>query len=735
MERGREVGITPESVAALLGRSTDITAPDPQSLFDRMASPEGLTAQASTFSLADVIQAAAGAMPQGATRDELEALADTFLHQEGVIPILPFHTHTDLAIEPPAGIDPIEFDELLRELRATTPQTLRRRNGDIFPGLRIERRYTTAELLSVEQRVLDRALTGTEAGRWTADEERLEAALEAHTDLTEGQQAMIHQFATSGSAVDVGVGAAGTGKTTVMGILGLLADETGTAIVGTALAARAAAGFETATGIPSSTITRFLWETKQSGGLRTGTVVVVDEAGMVGSRHLAQISDLVEGASGKLILIGDHRQLAEIDAGGLFAALTNRLSAVELTENVRQRHEWERNALSDLRDGSVARAVAMYDRRGLINLTRSTSEAVNQAVDAWSQDAQSIGDLADVLLIGDRNDTVRQLNQQARSVVSEAGQLTGPVLAIDDRQFQTGDRVVCLKNKARLGVLNGDLASVVSTNIDRRVMTLRLDRTAEHITIPAWYLDEGNVDWGYALTGHKAQGATARRAHTVVSSEVDREWVYVTMSRGRDANTIYLPDVVVNEDDCKHVAHDTPNRLHALVSALSGTSNQPAAHDTGRGPELLTSEQLNRTIADSGISMETATDGTQATDHEDRRGPAVEYARLAMEAEARHLDRIASTSYEPPPWILDAIGERPADQAKRDAWDRIVDQSLLYRECHGVPEESHGLIGPEPQSRDVALWAAWLAYHRSIHPDLQRLDDRAHLMQHAIGLG
>ena len=48
----------------------------------------------------------------------------------------------------------------------------------------------------------------------------------------------------------------------------------------------AAAGFEAATGIRSSTITRFLWETKQSGGLRTGTVVVVDEAGMVGSRHL-----------------------------------------------------------------------------------------------------------------------------------------------------------------------------------------------------------------------------------------------------------------------------------------------------------------------------------------------------------------------------------------------------------------------------------------------------------------
>ncbi|KKL48853.1 hypothetical protein LCGC14_2321340, partial [marine sediment metagenome] len=78
-----------------------------------------------------------------------------------------------------------------------------------------------------------------------------------------------------------------------------------------------------------------------TGGLQPGAVVVVDEAGMVGSRQLAQVSDLVEEASGKLILIGDHHQLAEIDAGGLFAALTMRLPSVELTENVRQRHEWE----------------------------------------------------------------------------------------------------------------------------------------------------------------------------------------------------------------------------------------------------------------------------------------------------------------------------------------------------------------------------------------------------------
>jgi ATP-dependent exoDNAse (exonuclease V) alpha subunit len=153
-----------------------------------------------------------------------------------------------------------------------------------------------------------------------------------------------------------------------MSIIGDLAAQTTAVVVGTALAARAAAGFETATGISSTTITRFLWETKAAGGLPAGAVVVVDESGMVGSRQLAEVSDLVEAASGKLILIGDHHQLAEIDAGGLFAALVARLPAAELIENVRQDQEWERTALTELRQGSVSRAVAMYNRRGKTRL-------------------------------------------------------------------------------------------------------------------------------------------------------------------------------------------------------------------------------------------------------------------------------------------------------------------------------------------------------------------------------
>ncbi len=154
--------------------------------------------------------------------------------------------------------------------------------------------------------------------------------------------------------------------------------------------------------------------------------------------------------------------------------------------------------------------------------------------------------------------------------------LDGPALDVDDRTFKAGDRVVCLKNRARLRVLNGDLATVTAIDADRRTITLRLDRTDRPVTVPHWYLDDGHLDWGYAITGHKAQGATARRAHTVAGDGVDREWIYVTMSRCQEANTIYVTDPEPGNDECEHLAHQHPDRISALIAALDRTATEPA---------------------------------------------------------------------------------------------------------------------------------------------------------------
>ena len=137
---------------------------------------------------------------------------------------------------------------------------MRRRDGSLFPGIRHEHRYTTVELLVTEQRIIEQARAGIGAGRWAAPHRLVEGRLRRHPELTDGQREMVRRFATSTNTIDIGIGPAGTGKTAVMEVIGQLATITGTPILGGALAGRTAAGLETATGIPSTTLTRLIGE-------------------------------------------------------------------------------------------------------------------------------------------------------------------------------------------------------------------------------------------------------------------------------------------------------------------------------------------------------------------------------------------------------------------------------------------------------------------------------------------
>jgi hypothetical protein len=271
-----------------------------------------------------------------------------------------------------------------------------------------------------------------------------------------------------------------------------------------------------------------------------------------------------------------------------------------------------------------------------------------------------------------------------------------------DRQFQAGDRVVCLKNKPRLGVLNGDLATVATVHPDNGTITIRLDRTGETRHLPRWYLDEGRLDWGYAITGHKAQGVTARHSFVVASDSVTKEWAYVAMSRGQQSNTLYLVDANPGRD-CDHVTHQQSERLEAIASALERSDANTAAIDTERGPRTLSDEELARHLI-----------------HAERRSCDATAAALRDEAEARHRDRLAVLTYQPPPWITSHLGERPSDPAGRRAWNRIADLTLRYRSAHGVGDDEHQLLGPPPTTAGREDLITWWKTHQEAR---QRLAD------------
>ena len=277
---------------------------------------------------------------------------------------------------------------------------------------------------------------------------------------------------------------------------------------------------------------------------------------MVGTRQLARVLDHAAAARTKVVLVGDPRQLPEIDAGGLLRGLGARMPTIRLTENRRQRESWERDALAHLRDGHVDDAVAAYQQHGRIR-TDQTAPAARNAMTADWWAATLAGDR--VLMLATRWSDVDDLNARARAHLQEAAKLTGPVLTVDERPYQAGDRIMTLRNDRRLGVRNGTCATITAVDTRQREMTVRTD-TGTELTLPARYLDAGHVRHAYATTIHKAQGQTTDRAFVLGSDTLYQEAGYVALSRGRAENRIYLVGSEPRPEAHAHRSHTARTR-------------------------------------------------------------------------------------------------------------------------------------------------------------------------------
>ncbi len=500
-------------------------------LWRELVVEEGLTQASSSFTRRDVLQQLAGLLPDGAPVDYLEQVADAILTHD-----------TDLlvALGPTRG-------------HLAQVDVIRRADGHLVPVDVDERRYTTKGLLLTEQRAINRSCTRHHDGQLAiVKPPTVEHAIRRRT-LTDEQATMVRRLTRSGAGVEIVVGKAGTGKTYALDAARDAWEAAGIPVTGVALAARAALELEQSAGIRSTTLARLLGQLddhRQGSPLKPGSVLVVDEAGMIGTRQLARLLDHAETQQVKVVLVGDPRQLPEIDAGGLFRALTTRLPAIELTDNRRQTHTWEQAALDQLRHGNPDTALTAYRTHGRIRTADTAEQLRDQLVDDWWNTASH--DLPGSLMIALRRSDVDELNHHARAKMLAGGRLTGPtIVTTGGVELQAGDRIVCLRNDRRLGVVNGTRATITAAWPGMRAIQA-IDDGGRTITLPPDYLDAGHVTLGYAITGHKAQGLTCDHTYTLGAETLYREWGYVAMSRGRITNQLYDGPVADRDDDGLH---------------------------------------------------------------------------------------------------------------------------------------------------------------------------------------
>ncbi|MHA7146751.1 MobF family relaxase [Arthrobacter sp. TmT3-37] len=487
--------------------------------------------------------------------------------------------------------------------------------------------FTSHEVLNAEHRIL---AAGQKTVIPAVSMERFEKILAQHTEalatsggpaLSKGQIDLARAFATDEKLLTLGIGPAGTGKTTSLSLAADAVRDNGGRVVGLAPTAAAAAVMSGDLGAEATTIDAFLatHRNQQAGrsasagafALGAGDVIIVDEAGMVTTPKLAEVAAVAACNGAVVRAIGDDRQLGAIGSGGALRLLNNEVGAVRLEEVHRFRTEGESEASLALREPPAAGVDTPFhwyleNKR----VTAGTTEAMTRdALAAWMADTQA-GKAS--LLVATDNATVTDLNSRAQAARIATGELTdgtGPiteatpsVVLRDGLRAYAGDTVVTRKNDRTLQVnqgkdfvKNNDVWIVEKVTADpatntvadaaageeRQRITLRHAGHRGRITVDADYLHE-HGQLGYAATVHRAQGATVDTAHAILDDRTDRAGAYVAATRGRETNRLY---VALGDDNDQTVTRDS-----VLSTITANYDRTLSAHEAVRTEAVRTGD-------------------------------------------------------------------------------------------------------------------------------------------------
>ena len=374
-----------------------------------------------------------------------------------------------------------------------------------------------------------RSVTGTAKRRWRV---RKRAALSLS-----GEQAEALAHVTDGRDLGVVVGYAGTGKSAMLGVAREAWEAAGYEVRGVALSGIAAENLESGSGIASRTIASMEHGWGQGRDMLTARdVLVIDEAGMVGTRQLERVLSHAAEAGAKVVLVGDPQQLQSIEAGAAFRSIYERHGGAEIGEVRRQREDWQRDATRDLATGRTGAAIHAYGSHGMVHEAPTREQARDDLIDRWDRDRQASPDSSRIILTH-TNAEVRELNEAARDRMRDAGDLGEDVrITVErgERSFASGDRIMFLHNERGLGVKNGTLGSI--DQVSAQSMTVRTD---DGRNVSFDLKDYNRIDHGYAATIHKAQGMTVDRTHVLATPGMDAHGSYVALSRHRDGMDLH----------------------------------------------------------------------------------------------------------------------------------------------------------------------------------------------------
>ncbi|MDV8003116.1 MobF family relaxase [Rhodococcus sp. IEGM 1408] len=487
------------------------------------------------------------------------------------------------------------------------PQALTTASGAGIDARANAEKFTTRAVLDAEQTTLDAATTPVAV---FAGQQVIENALARHEQdngwaLNDGQAALARHMVNAGTLVAAGVGPAGTGKSTAMAVVADAWRDTGRTVIGLAPSAAAASVLaeEIDAGCHTIDSLTFTWRglhPSQPGKtlsalptkIRRGDMLLVDEAGMSSTESLAALTEIAQQSGAVVRLIGDHKQLAAVETGGLFGEVARTPGTVQLDQVMRTGKDTEQAAATlALRDGDTD-ALTLYSERGWVrggHREQMLTDAVGAYLADTAQGRKS-------LIIASRNADVDTMNEIIRAdriaagvvdTSQETGVARGDTVGVGDVVIARKNQLLLTGDRRALGrVINGQMFTVTGLTDEGDLTVVDLGTGTAQL-IPADYARR-NVHLGYASTIHRAQGSTVETTHAVVDASVDRAGLYVAMTRGRHENRAYaVCEPALDpfaEDAHMHSAGDTdaPEPLEVLATVLGRDTRHRTATETLR---------------------------------------------------------------------------------------------------------------------------------------------------------
>ncbi|MBI3411398.1 MAG: relaxase domain-containing protein [Planctomycetes bacterium] len=426
---------------------------------------------------------------------------------------------------------------------------------------------------------------------------------ESEKTLADEQISAIRHLPGTPGNIKVLSGYAGTGKTFLLNACREIWERDGYTVIGACLSSRAAHELGAKTGIQCDTLKMLqlrmepdlAHRLKHHGRqllraalhkptyrqeplkLDAKTVLLIDEAGMIGTKQMKWLIDVARKAGCKLVLTGEGEQLQPIEAGGPYPAIARIVGQAELTDIRRQKNEQDRKLVLDVRAGRAREALQDLARRGLLFVEKNRSAAIDKLVSDWARVEGK--NPKDCLLFCGTNDERRELNRRCQALRVRAAHIDASNrIKLEDVYIYKGDRVILRQNARQLGVSNGDKGTVLAMNRLLGTLTVQLD-DRRRVVIPyrsytirfGEHQGELAVQLGYAVTTHAGQGATVKRAYLVAGGSMqDREMSYVQVSRHVQEVRLYTDQYEAGPD------------LKNLARQMEKSRKKDLAHDVQR---------------------------------------------------------------------------------------------------------------------------------------------------------